>query len=323
MSHSATDSKHASRPDTDSYEFKDRGGCALCQADDYQLVHDFDRIPVVRCASCGFLYSARVMTDESLRRYYSLSFGSTRQMQGQQVNAEINWRAIKRIVDVRACKNMLDVGTGYGYLLLKFQQSHGLKATGVELSQEEALFARDQLNLDVRPCALSEAGLEKESFDLVTASEVIEHIIDPISFVHELAQYVRPGGVLMINTDNFESQVVRDMGASFPKWIPHCHVSHFAPESLQRCIETFDGLKVEAVTSFTTWENVVRAKLRKRKPIPPPNECYRFEDSVKAESDRSFPMFGLRKFVNAKWFSLACRNDLDGAMMFVAARKAN
>ena len=59
------------------------------------------------------------------------------------------------------------------------------------------------------------------SFDLVTAFEVIEHVAYPRTFVEELEEYVKPGGQLLIMTDNFESKVVKDLGElAFPKWIP-------------------------------------------------------------------------------------------------------
>lgn len=304
--------------------FAERGPCPLCGSGRSVILHEFRDIPVRKCAGCGFIHSAKVMTPEGMKRYYADTFGSLRHLQGQRVNAEVNLRALRRLLDLRALRSFLDVGTGYGFLMRKLKDAYGTDVKGAELSTQEAAYAKETLGLDVRPVLLSEAGFPKGAFDLVGCFEVIEHIPDPIPFVAEMAEYVRPGGWLLVNTDNFESAAVRRLGAEFPKWIPHSHVSHFAPGSLVRAVEAVPGLKVEKVLSYTTWETAARASMIALKGRAPraAAECFDLDSTMKSEMGRGYPLFPVRMVLNRAWFSFNRRDDLNGAMMYVLARKA-
>lgn len=185
------------------------------------------------------------MDDKVIQNYYRENFGSQRHLEGQRVNAATNAVVLRKLLDLRAFRSWLDIGTGYGFLLKWLQEKYHIEAEGVELSLQESNYARDQLGLKVHSTSLSQASLPKEHYDVVSSFEVIEHIPDPVSFVTEMVEYVRPGGILLIMTDNFECKIVNTLRGSFPKWIPHTHVSHFAPESLRRCIESVPGLAME------------------------------------------------------------------------------
>src|SRR4029453_13739408 len=101
--------------------------------------------------------------------------------------------------------------------------------------------------------SLSESEVDKANFDIVTTFEVIEHIQDPRSFLSELIGYISPGGYLLVMTDNFESDIVRALGAGFPKWIPHSHISHFGSSVFERLISDA-GMVVTRRLSYTPWE---------------------------------------------------------------------
>lgn len=301
----------------------DRGPCPLCGNDDanaFDIVHDFDRIPVRRCQSCHFVHSARVMTAEGMKRYYADTFGSDRHRLGQQVNAGISHRALRSLLDLSNIKTVLDVGTGYGFLPALLRDRYGMDVTGVELSAQEADYAEQTNNVAIHRQPLGEADIPRDRFDLVMSYEVIEHVPDPVEFTRQMANHVRPGGWLVICTDNFEAGVVRRLGPQFPKWIPHSHISHFAPDSLRRCIQMADGLTYERGVSYTTWELVVRAGLtgHRQRDV---RACYNLDDVMATEMKRGYPMFGVRRVINALWFAVTHRRDLNGALMYALARK--
>jgi 2-polyprenyl-6-hydroxyphenyl methylase / 3-demethylubiquinone-9 3-methyltransferase len=43
---------------------------------------------------------------------------------------------------------------------------------------------------------------EDQKFDLVTSMEVIEHVVDPVTFVDELAAHLKPSGLMILSTPN-------------------------------------------------------------------------------------------------------------------------
>lgn len=315
----STDSANATRTPEG---FVARGPCPLCGGERFEARMPFPDIPVRRCVSCGFLHPAFVMTPEAIERYYREVFHSPWHRQGQKLNSYVNASALACLLDLPSVKSFLDVGTGYGFLLERLGR-RGIACTGTEPSVTEAKFAREELGVNVIPRLVHEAGLSQASFDVVACFEVIEHVPDPLAFIATLARFVRPGGWLVINTDNFENQTVRALGAEFPKWIPHSHVSDFSPDTLERAMHSVPGLRVERRLSYTAWEMVARLalmRLRGKKPRDP-GACYSFGAERAREMNRAYRFWPLRLAIARGWFAMTHRRDGSGSMMFLAARK--
>lgn len=299
-----------------------RDRCPLCDSSSTAVWIAFPQIPVLKCESCGFKFSGRVLGEADLNAYYEGSFGGVRHMQGQLINSKVNSIALDRLLAGKRIATALDVGTGYGFLLRDLKEHRGIQTTGVELSRQEAEYAQRTLGLNVVNRLLSEAGLAKGAYDLVMSFEVIEHTPDPHQFVRELMQYVKVGGYLLTMTDNFESKVVQALGAGFPKWIPHAHISHFDPQTIASVFERSNQLKVVATASFTPWELILRDRVyRLRGHRPTPAECFNLEETLRSEMVGSYRGFSVRKHLNRIWAGLTLREGTQGALMYWLCQK--
>lgn len=103
-----------------------------------------------------------------------------------------------------AGKTALDVGCGAG-LLAEPLARLGAAVTGIDAARENVAAASEHaaamgLAIDYRHGELGDAGLG--TFDLVTCLEVIEHVADKGAFVHQLAQSLAPGGLMVLSTPN-------------------------------------------------------------------------------------------------------------------------
>ena len=101
---------------------------------------------------------------------------------------------------------ILDVGCGGG-LLTEPLKRLGADVTGLDASAEAIEAAKDHasvvgLDIDYRIGDLSTIPNELDQFDVVIASEVIEHVPDPQSFIEEIHKLISPGGKLIITTLN-------------------------------------------------------------------------------------------------------------------------
>jgi SAM-dependent methyltransferase len=186
--------------------------------------------------------------------------------------------------------------------------------TGVEVSKREAFHARKTLGLAKIYPSLDEIPSD-QLFDLVTCFEVIEHIREPVPFARELLKRVAPGGCLVVMTDNFGSSASRGMGCAFPKWIPHSHISHFTPETLEKCLNRAGAEKV-SFHSHTPWEMLALAAKSRLSAARPPSACFCLDDVLATEMSRPFRLFTLRKIVNKFWLPLSLKPDKNGSLLY-------
>jgi SAM-dependent methyltransferase len=96
------------------------------------------------------------------------------------------------------CHSCLDFGAGVGSGSIVFAR-HGLKVGLADISSP--LLAFSQWRFQLRRVAgeffdLKTRGLPRESFDMVTAMDVFEHLADPVEAVERLSNVLKPGGFL-------------------------------------------------------------------------------------------------------------------------------
>ena len=100
----------------------------------------------------------------------------------------------------------LDIGCGGG-LLCEPLARLGANMTGIDASSEAIRAATHHaetsgLSIDYHQTSSEELALSGKQYDLVYASEVIEHVADRPLFLNAMARLLRPGGVFVLTTIN-------------------------------------------------------------------------------------------------------------------------
>ena len=96
--------------------------------------------------------------------------------------------------------NFLDVGFGLGEQLYVCHQL-GFKVYGTEFDKDCINFLTPYLPDAELFCGdLLSAAYDDHFFDLINVCHVIEHLIDPVSYIMELKRIIKPGGILIIST---------------------------------------------------------------------------------------------------------------------------
>lgn len=96
---------------------------------------------------------------------------------------------------------ILDVGCGTGANLLLLSK-YG-DAEGVDISDDALAFCRERGLQKVKKGAAEELPYADESFDLVSALDVVEHLDDDLAALKEMKRVLRPGGRVFLFVPTF------------------------------------------------------------------------------------------------------------------------
>jgi len=101
---------------------------------------------------------------------------------------------------------ILDIGCGGG-LLAEPMARLGASVTGIDVTDAAIIAAKAhadtmQLCIDYQTIAAEELAASGVMFDVIYASEVIEHVVDRPMFIKAIAQMLAPHGLVIITTIN-------------------------------------------------------------------------------------------------------------------------
>jgi SAM-dependent methyltransferase len=108
---------------------------------------------------------------------------------------------------------------------------------GVELSPYAAKLATRVPGVKVLTGDLLELDLPPASFDVINATEVIEHLRDPLASFRRIKELLAPGGVFIYSTGNAKGLYARVLGRRWPYLHPEGHLFYYTPETLGRYFE--------------------------------------------------------------------------------------
>jgi len=123
-----------------------------------------------------------------------------------QSTEEANRRAILRVMPHGRRGSLLDLGTHRGDFTSRLA-SHlrAERVAGIELIEKHAAVARSR-GIEVELADLDEGiPFPSESFDVVNANQVIEHVRKTDVLLREIRRVLRPGGLACISTNNLSS----------------------------------------------------------------------------------------------------------------------
>jgi len=96
------------------------------------------------------------------------------------------------------CRSYLDFGSGVGAGAIIFAR-HGLKVALADISSTLLEFSRWRLNQRELPADFIDLKVDRlpsDAFDIITAMDVFEHLVDPVSTIDEMWRALKPGGYL-------------------------------------------------------------------------------------------------------------------------------
>lgn len=145
-------------------------------------------------------------------------------------SAAVRLSRIARFLDRRRPK-MLDIGCSLGSTVEEAMR-RGWDAHGVDISEDAVDYCRDR-GLSCASTRGTALPYPDETFDVITAWHVIEHVWDVEESLAEWHRVLKRGGLLAIETPNSEYRKVKWLGRKYRRFWKAEHVYSFNRGNLE------------------------------------------------------------------------------------------
>jgi len=216
------------------------------------------RLALCRCRRCGF---AQPEALPALPHYFDRMYDQrwSGDWVAREFDAAYKDGIFEEILDSlarrldRSRRRLLDVGAHAGRFIAVARQS-GWRAEGLELNPTTAAYAAERTGARVRQVNVHDAGVERNAYDAVTITDVLEHIPRPLDVLSRTADLLAPGGWIAVKVPCGPSQLVKETwrGRLRRGYRPTIadnlvHVSHFSAMSLRLALERagFSSITIE------------------------------------------------------------------------------
>jgi ubiquinone/menaquinone biosynthesis C-methylase UbiE len=157
---------------------------------------------------------------------------------------------------------LLDVGCGAGSFGLNLKSDFGAEVWGIEIVDEMAKLAAERLDhVHSGDCMEILPTLPEHHFDVVTYTDVLEHLVQPDAALELTKRILKPEGVVVASLPNLrywpafkrlllEGDFPQEDNGTFDR----THLRFFTEKSMRRLFETngWDVLRIEGVNAYVS-----------------------------------------------------------------------
>ena len=201
---------------------------------------------LIRCTSCSHTWISNPPDPEQLSRYYSPEYHQAVEHSG--VNDKKRWGRQLNILSLYKAKgDILDIGCSAGGFLT-YLKDGPWKLYGIEASADTAEKARAATGGDIFAGDVLKADFAPQSFDVITCSDVLEHLYEPREVFRIVHQWLKPGGIFYVFVPNIMSWEARAFRSRWYGLDPPRHLHHYSILSLKALSSSADLAMVRVVT---------------------------------------------------------------------------
>jgi len=262
--------------------------CACCSGVNFKPTLDCDGFSFVRCVKCNLVQRNPRFKEEDIIARYKTSFGNdylSYELKNEEAFLKLQMLALADAgfyklekqyfqradktganADVSLIRNfsvlepqvqepsVLDIGCATG-ALLSYLRERGWRVTGVEISPS-AEYAQKERSLDVKNIPLEKNNFPSESFNVIHASHLIEHLNDPKTFLDECFRVLKKDGTIFLTTPDISGFQARLFGSNWRSAI-FDHLYLFSKSTLKKMLKNAGFKKIH----FRTWGGLAAGAL--------------------------------------------------------------
>lgn len=148
---------------------------------------------------------------------------------------------------------ILELGCGFGDILFNLSKNEKLRLTGVDISRFAINKARKKLPYGIFYCSdIDNLNLKKESYDLILAKHVLEHVRNPEEAIHKVYLWLKKGSVFIIVTPNLNCLLKPLKGRKWHGYVDKTHISLRLPSEWEGLLQK-EGFSLVKIFSDGFW----------------------------------------------------------------------
>ncbi|MGC6488481.1 MAG: class I SAM-dependent methyltransferase [Planctomycetota bacterium] len=237
--------------ETTTHESQEISRCQVCGSEERAPKFTDGPYTLYTCGVCGLVYVSPRLQGQALLDVYNETYWKSdnpkeRGYADYAAEAKLYLKTYRKRMKLVSQwlpepGRVLDVGCAAGFFL-RVAQEHGHDVHGVELSEpiaKEAIAAlgSDRVYHGFLDDCIAARGWADRSFDLVTIWDVIEHVPDPQQLLASIRRMIKPGGKLLLETQNVASSFAARMGKAWHHYKHDEHLYHFDPDTIRRLLD--------------------------------------------------------------------------------------
>lgn len=242
----------------------------------------------VLCSTCSTLFANPRPAYETLKQFYARSPSTSFWVNEffkpvAEVRREKIFRPRAQYVSTIANREdgvIGDIGSGFGLFLEELRSLRpNNRFIAIEPSDEMADICREK-GFDIQCSCLEEIDGLEDTFDFLTAFELLEHLFDPEAFLVKAYSMLVPGGYLLMTTLNgmgFDILLLWEKAKSI---CPPHHLNFFNPKSVELLMRGVGFELVEISTPGKLDWDIIEGMIKSEGV-----ECGRFWNKLAHESD--------------------------------------
>ncbi len=212
--------------------------CLLCNSTKINKLANYSTANLVVCEDCGFVFSQNKPSDIELLEYYK-KYPITLACRSV-ITVKRYYELLDILETFRRHNNIIDIGCGEGHFL-EVAKKRNWNVYGIEFSDVKVSICKEK-GIKVLQGRLNPDSYEKDFFDVIISSEVIEHINYPVQEIINFQTILRKGGAVYLTTPNFGSLsrlILKERWRiiEYPE-----HLCYFTPKTMSFLLEKA-GLK--------------------------------------------------------------------------------
>ncbi|WP_181391797.1 class I SAM-dependent methyltransferase [Methanospirillum lacunae] len=216
--------------------------CPICESNDVKLIIplnyiQFDDCPIhgnnnlVACVSCGFLFNDTDSKEEDYERYYAqkeYNFTGNCIGSGSIIPEElIRYEIITQLIQSYkpSTSKILDIGCGKGGLLINLKNQGYTNLYALELLPQFVDYLNHNYGINTIQGSFQQISLFSTKFDVIIASNVLEHIFDLNLALQYISQNLGEEGIVYLEVPNAKNYPSFNNYPLFD--FSHEHINHF------------------------------------------------------------------------------------------------